>query len=159
MREFKVNIGISSIILIVLVFALSAFAILSMKASNNEWKLAQRTAVSVSDYYQADTAAEEVLSKIDVVLQRSSEDELYHKLRNMSDLTKIGVNKKGIPQLVYYQVPVNKNADLKVKLTIQEQNNGRFQYQIQSWNMVNKNKTDNSVNIEDNNLWNGKIEE
>lgn len=56
-NELHLNIGAASIILIMLVFALCTFATLSIKASNNEYKLAKKTAQAVKEYYQAEREA------------------------------------------------------------------------------------------------------
>lgn len=56
-NELHLNIGAASIILVMLVFALCTFATLSIKASNNEYKLAKKTAQAVKEYYQAEREA------------------------------------------------------------------------------------------------------
>lgn len=56
-KGLHLNIGAASIILIMLVFALCTFAALSIKASNSEYKLAEKTARSVREYYEAEAEA------------------------------------------------------------------------------------------------------
>lgn len=52
------NIGGASIILLLIVFALTIFAALSVRASYHELKLAEETRRSVETYYKADAMAE-----------------------------------------------------------------------------------------------------
>ena len=58
MKENKgliINVGTSSVALILLVFALSRFAILSIRASNSEVQLAKKTGESVQEYSIAES--------------------------------------------------------------------------------------------------------
>lgn len=59
-NEFHMNIGGASIILLLIVFALTIFAALSVRASYHELKLAEETRRSVEAYYKADSMAEEI---------------------------------------------------------------------------------------------------
>lgn len=55
---FRMNVGGASIILILVVIAMCIFAILSVRASYNELKLARNSKEYITDYYAADTASE-----------------------------------------------------------------------------------------------------
>lgn len=57
-NEYHMNIGGASIILLIIVFALTIFAILSVRASYHEMKLATKTRESVENYYELDSEAE-----------------------------------------------------------------------------------------------------
>lgn len=86
MKENKgliINVGTSSVALILLVFALSIFAILSIRASNSEVQLAKKTGESVQEYYVADSAAEYAFCYIQQIVKNSKIEELEENLLNM----------------------------------------------------------------------------
>lgn len=88
-KGFSINVGASSIILILLVLSLSIFAALSIKASNNEYKLALKTAQSVQEYYEADAKALGLLGK-----------------------------EGAVDGTIFYEVPVNENSSIQVSATV-----------------------------------------
>lgn len=86
MRENKglvINIGTPSVVLILLVFALSIFALLSIRASNSELQLAHKTGESIQEYYTADSAAEYAVCYIQQIVENSKIEDLENKLKNM----------------------------------------------------------------------------
>lgn len=64
----NINVGGASVILILLVLALSVFALLALRSSYNERKLARKAADSVRDYYEMDGRAEDLYARIDGLL-------------------------------------------------------------------------------------------
>lgn len=88
-KGLSINVGASSIILILLVLSLSIFAALSIKASNNEYKLAGKTAQSVQEYYEADARALELLGE-----------------------------EGAMDGTIFYEVPVNENAVIQVSAEV-----------------------------------------
>lgn len=75
--------------MILLVLSLSIFAALSIKASNNEYKLALKTAQSVQEYYEADAKALGLLGK-----------------------------EGAVDGTIFYEVPVNENSSIQVSATV-----------------------------------------
>lgn len=73
-NEFHMNIGGASIILLLIVFALTIFAALSVRASYHELKLAEETRRSVETYYKADATAESVKNAICRAFEEHVED-------------------------------------------------------------------------------------
>ena len=55
----KVNIGITSLILIFIVLCLSTFALLSLSSAKGDLNLAERNARAVTGYYEADTKGQQ----------------------------------------------------------------------------------------------------
>lgn len=88
-KGLSINVGASSIILILLVLSLSVFAVLSIKASNNEYKLAMKTARSVQEYYEADARALGLLGE-----------------------------EGAMDGTIFYEVPVNENAVIQVSAAV-----------------------------------------
>ncbi len=71
---FKINIGAPSIILLLVVFALTVFALLSIRASYNELKLARTSRESVDKYYKALGESEKLRAQIDQIRERTGSD-------------------------------------------------------------------------------------
>lgn len=68
-REFRVNVGTSSILLIFIILCLVAFATLSIVSANADYKLSRKVADRTSAYYEAANQAEKYIASIDKTLQ------------------------------------------------------------------------------------------
>lgn len=138
-KELKINVGGSSIILVILVFALVIFAVLSIKASNNDLKLAKKTAASVQSYYQADAKAEEILMKLDDCIEKAKtnneEMTLKETLAKVDDTIKIEDTEEPIFGLTY-EVQASDTSVLRVILKIDAANQMDEVYQIQTWKII-----------------------
>lgn len=71
-KRDRVSVGGASIILIMLVLALSSFALLAIRSSMNERRLATKTAKSIKEYYEMDAEATEIYADIDETIKTSS---------------------------------------------------------------------------------------
>ncbi len=58
------NIGSASLVMVFSVLCLTIFAVLSVVTARNEWRLAEKSAQAVTDYYTADSLAAEILDEI-----------------------------------------------------------------------------------------------
>lgn len=153
MKENKgliINVGTSSVVLILLVFALSVFALLSIRASNSELQLAKRTGESVQEYYTADGVAEYALCYIQQVIENSKVEELEEKLKNIDvsgqeKLEKIQNMKLNLEDIVIftgkpedklgtieYAIPIREGIQLEVKLALY----GDRRLSVEVWRMV-----------------------
>ena len=115
MKERKgllLSVGTPSILLVLLVFVLSVFALLSIRASANEQKLADKTAKSVKEYYAADAKAEYALGYIDSVLESAKISNLKTELLNMKNSNE--ENLKGLKDL---KVTIKSSGDFQAKKT------------------------------------------
>ena len=63
--DYHMNVGGASMILLLVVFALTVFAALSVRASFHEMKLAEKTKDAVQEYYAIDKAATEKMVAIE----------------------------------------------------------------------------------------------
>ncbi|MGI5892277.1 MAG: hypothetical protein ACOX7H_06040 [Bacillota bacterium] len=70
-RKFRMPLGLGgpSIIMVFLVLCLATLGSLSLVTANSDWKLTQKAAAAVSDYYAADNKAEEILASTDASLK------------------------------------------------------------------------------------------
>jgi hypothetical protein len=64
----QINIGASSLVLILIVLVLTTMGVLSLSNAKNDLDLAEKNAASVKNYYEAGNAAEHLLQKTDQTL-------------------------------------------------------------------------------------------
>ena len=79
--------GASSILMIFVVLCLTTFGILSMMASHNDLKLAEKAHMAVMNYYDADTAVKEAIAVIDEELvnvraENVNQTEYINRIKN-----------------------------------------------------------------------------
>ncbi len=157
-NEFKINVGGSSIILIIVVFALAIFAVLSIKASNSDLQLAKKTRAAISQYYVADSEAEEVLAKIDQVLLQAKKvpELLEEKLESLPSkpLLKRSSEQTGT---ISYEITMNDYATLQVELTYDLGLASGGLYNVTTWKVNQAAVGDYDFNNFQ--FWDGQIEE
>ncbi len=157
-NEFKINVGGSSIILIIVVFALAIFAVLSIKASNSDLLLAKKTRTAIKEYYAADSQAEEVLAKIDQVLLEAKKVPklLEEKLESLPSkpLLKTSSERTGT---ISYEITMNDNATLHVELSYDLGEASACLYNVTTWK-VNQ-ATVGDYDFNNFQFWDGRIEE
>lgn len=148
-KGFVLNVGTASILLILLVFVLSVFSVLSIQASNHEWKLAEKTGDAVQDYYEADKKAEYMLCRVDAVLHSTSIERLESELKKIEETKEKSL--KGLSNVnlelvkgalfsekekeigtITYSIEEQENSSLEVELTIFANRN----YEIKKWKIV-----------------------
>lgn len=151
MRERKgliFNVGTSSILVILLSFVLAVFALMSIRASNSEQVLAEKTGISVKEYYAADQKAENTLCYVDVMLKSLDieylEDAIvaveYSKDEDLADIENVVVQlekdavfsdgaRKAIGT-VSYECLVREGCYLNVELAIYSDRS----YGVNKWN-------------------------
>ena len=170
-KGFLFNVGIPSILLILLSFALSVFAMLSIGASSSEQKLAEKTGESIREYYQADQKAEYVLCYMDALLEtvdaehleemlvgmEASQDAMLKDVENVSvELEKNGGFSSGKAKkigMVSFGLPMTEKSTLQVELAIYSDRS----YQVTRWNTQVEDT--NVYELEDGEeLWDGVTE-
>ena len=68
----RMNTGGALVILVLLVVAMSLFAVLAIQSSLNEKKLSTKTKEGIENYYKLDAEAERVYARIDEIVAKSS---------------------------------------------------------------------------------------
>lgn len=164
------NVGTPSILVILLVFVLCVFALMSIQASNNEKKLADKTGASVQEYYQADQKAEYAKAYISAVLQSTEPEYLEQTLvgleaakdehlKGMQDVyvkVKEGAafQEKAEQEeigTVAYAFPVHEDSKLKVEMTVYSDRS----YQVTQWKLEN---ASSGVELDEGmGLWDGTV--
>lgn len=143
---FHLNIGGATMLLIGTVFAITIFAVLSLRAALHEYHMAEQSRDSVLNYYEMDTKAEiiyaSVIKKVKAAKDVSEAMEDYAKQNGMEydDLS---------DQLIY-QVD-GKNACIQVRLFYDEIKN---KVSIYSWKLLSHPM---NYKTEDEEMWNGIV--
>lgn len=176
MKENKgmiINVGSASIMLVLLVFILSTFAVLSIKASNHELRLAQKTGISVAEYYDADSKAQKVLAQIDQILNGEDKNQIVSKLKNLKSEGLKEINVYGEEEKepiiitdeeptedqitkvegITYKIAMRGEAVLSVSLEVDEKKNAH----VSSWKTIPQPMEGYNIGFETENLWDGRI--
>lgn len=124
-RESQMNIGSASIMLLLMVFALTIFALLAVKASYQELKRSEKVRDSVEEYYAADAKSEESLSlaieKINQAMEKGKEESegalaYFDQEINQHE----GYSFDKISQILTFITPFDYNKQIETKLFIEE---------------------------------------
>ena len=68
--KHKINIGLTSLILIFIILCMATFSLLSLSSARGDQSLAARSARAVTEYYRADAEGEKWLKQADAILQK-----------------------------------------------------------------------------------------
>ena len=68
----RMNTGGALVILVILVVAMSLFAVLAIQSSLNEKKLSNKTKEGIENYYKLDAEAERIYARIDEIVAKSN---------------------------------------------------------------------------------------
>lgn len=156
------NIGTSSIILILLVFVLAAFSVRSIKAANNELRLADKTVLSIQEYYAADAKAENIIYVLDEMMVSTEEkqwagkiEEINQQFEEMYDFEEIVMSEEEEGNIIYsFAMNIGEMAKLQVKVEVTEEK----KCHIIEWRTVSE-RTDEVYNLEEDvELWDGNVE-
>lgn len=161
-KGFNMNIGTSSIILILLVFVLAAFSVRSIKAANNELRLADKTVLSIQEYYAADAKAENIIYVLDEMMVSTEEkqwagkiEEINQQFEEMYDFEEIVMSEEEEGNIIYsFAMNIGEMAKLQVKVEVTEEK----KCHIIEWRTVSE-RTDEVYNLEEDvELWDGNVE-
>lgn len=107
-----ISVGSSSILAIFVVLCLTTFATLSLVSARADYKLTQKTAQSTSEYYAADTKAEELLQQLHQALLHT---DAWREQLSLIDAS-ITYEKVSDGYIFRYDIPVNDHKTLHVEL-------------------------------------------
>lgn len=116
---FRMSIGGPSILLLLIVFVLSIFAVLSVRASFQEVRLTKQSREAVLAYYNADSKAEEVLSQIDERLTSLSKSKKIKESDLNAAFSDFSVSITVLSEdRISYEIPITEKAALVVELKV-----------------------------------------
>lgn len=156
-----VNIGSISILVIFVILCLTTFATLSLVSANSDSKLSSNTAGSVTSFYKADSAAEELLAEIsEKCLAPALKDTTRELFLDRCVELKTGINKavsytrENDRLFFHYSVPIDDKSELQVSLeVIYPDRKGGAPYKLTKWTTVS---TAEWIGDESLNVWPGE---
>lgn len=144
----KVNIGLSSLILIFIVLCMAAFGLLSLSSAQGDLKLAKRNAEAVSGYYKADDQGQQWLMSVDQVImeEMGKVQALDQCSRRIKD--RLGSLYDGKTGLITTDIPMDRGQSLRIEVALMC---GEKRYEIKSWYVYNSQEygIDNSMSVWD----------
>lgn len=154
-NSYHINIGGASILLVLAVFALTVFAILSLRASYHEVKMSEKTRNAIQDYYTADSKAEEILMQIsEVVAKQDSSLDITKLSEKLSIIENLKIDRS--THILTYNVPVNYNINLEITLKLPTSTEDGVT--VHSWRMISTEQGDyNDSSMEE--IWDGILED
>ena len=137
-KNYGVNIGSSSILLIFVLLCLVSFAALSIVSANADARLNDKVVERTTSYYDACNEAQTSIAEIDQTLH-----DLYISGVNEADyFTQVGHD-------ISYTIPISDTQSLNVDLEIlYPQKKDESFYKITSWKVI----TPDTVTFDDSNL-------
>ncbi len=162
-KGLNMNIGTASIMLVLLIFVLVAFSVRSIKAANNELRLANKSVSSIQEYYTADAGAENIIYLIDEMMISEDKDkwegkivELNKQFEQEYDLEKVVMNIDEEENIIYsFAIKMGETMKLQVGAKVSK---GEKRCSIIEWRIVSE-RQDETYELEDDvELWDGIID-
>ena len=112
--EQRMNVGGAFIILILIVMTMSVFAVLSIRSSSSEYRLAKKSAESIKKACDVDSAATEKLAKIDRIVMESGNKGLTEDSFSEINPTSITVTDGALTTIEYSVADDKKSIEVRL---------------------------------------------
>ena len=132
--KHKVNIGLTSLILIFIILCLATFSLLSLSSARGDQSLALRSAQAVNEYYRADAEGEKWLKQADAILQKEtvtgsmSQEEIKTLAGNVA--SELGCNIDETTGYISTDISMERGQALHIDLALTGDEN---RYKVRSW--------------------------
>ncbi len=132
--KHKVNIGLTSLILIFIILCLATFSLLSLSSARGDQSLALRSAQAVAEYYRADAEGEKWLKQADTILQKEtvagtmSQEEIKTLAGNVA--SELGCNVDEETGYISTDISMERGQALHIDLALTGDEN---RYKVRSW--------------------------
>ena len=132
--EFKLNVGLPSIILLLCVLGLSLFAILTIRAAYTGLKTARTSRDAVQEYYKAEVEADRIRLMIagklsDCIRENAQQEQLEDKLRSIGGVESVEDG------TLTYNVRVNDYSSIRVLMSVVAEN-GSYDMRLISHKLI-----------------------
>lgn len=121
-----INIGTASLLVVFFTLCMTAFAVLSLSAAQNDYSFSEKLAERTTEYYQANNAAQQKLAAVETLLEEHA-DASPKELSQL--LEPYGISCDG--DVLSWQTPVNTSQILAVELEVADD------LRILRWQVVN----------------------
>lgn len=139
-RSTAISVGGSSILVVFILLCLTTFATLSLASANADKKLTDKAALAITQYYEADSRAEELLSVVDGCLFQAmtgAADKSAYLSGVESLISGIDTPVTLDGDFIRYTVPVNENQSLEVALKVLYPADTGELFERLEWKVVN----------------------
>lgn len=154
-----INIGSSSLLIIFLILSLVTFAILSLSSARSDYNFSKKLAAHKSEYYEASSKAETIVSRIDASLSEYAKssgenlDAYRQKVAEAFDGTQmeeitLTLAETDAGQSILFSVPMSSSQTLDVELTVTDYSKSETYYEIKSWQVVSTESWENDQSIQ-----------
>lgn len=147
--RFGMNIGSASLVLIFAVLCLTLFATLTLLSAKNEMKLTCKYEESVTQYYAADSKAQEDLQCIENILLSASKTSANKTtyIKNQCEKYNFTYTQKNNKIYIIFNENINTEQILHVSIKVNSINNKK--YEIMQWKKINIDEIniDESINV------------
>lgn len=132
--KHKVNIGLTSLILIFIILCLATFSLLSLSSARGDQSLALRSAQAVTEYYRADAEGEKWLKQADAILQKEtvtgsmSQEEIKTLAGNVA--SELGCDIDETTGYISTDISMEQGQALHIDLALTGDEN---RYEVRSW--------------------------
>ena len=132
--KYKVNIGLTSLILIFIILCLATFSLLSLSSARGDQSLAARSARAVTEYYRADAEGEKWLKQADAILQKEmtkkamDQEEIQALAKKMA--LELGCDADEETGFVSTDISMDRGQALHIDLALTGDEN---RYEVRSW--------------------------
>lgn len=131
-RSYGINIGASSILIIIVILCLVCFAGLSMASANADYRLSQKLAERTTAYYEACSEAQSVLAELSEKLSG-----FYAESNDRVDYEK-KIKESLLQDSFTFFVSINENQSLKVSVEAFYPDSKDGDYlEVTCWQVVN----------------------
>lgn len=148
--RYHMNVGAASVILLVTVFALTVFAVLSIRASYNEREMAGRGRDAVERYYEADARAEEVYGKLLAAAEDAGNGRTAQDVLLLAGLP-ADIPAQAEENTIVCEITVDYNRTLRLAFGLSERG-----LSVREWRLVNGTSGSYGEEID---LWDGVFTE
>ncbi len=132
--KHKVNIGLTSLILIFIILCLATFSLLSLSSARGDQSLAARSAQAVTEYYRADAQGEKWLKQADAILQKEavtgivSQEEIQSLVKKVA--SQLGCNVDEETGYINTDIFMERGQALHIDLAL---TGDESRYEVKSW--------------------------
>ena len=126
MSKHKINIGLTSLILIFIILCLATFSLLSLSSARGDQSLAARSARAVTEYYRADAEGEKWLKQADAILQK----EMTKKAMDQEEIQALAKKMALELGFVSTDISMDRGQALHIDLALTGDEN---RYEVRSW--------------------------
>ena len=128
MSKHKINIGLTSLILIFIILCLATFSLLSLSSARGDQSLAARSARAVTEYYRADAKQADAILQKEMTKKAMDQEEIQALAKKMA--LELGCDADEETGFVSTDISMDRGQALHIDLALTGDEN---RYEVRSW--------------------------